>query len=149
MPTLLIIDDNESVRESLKHVFSRRGYEVVVADGGEAGLAIYARGGVDAALVDINMPGMNGLEVCRLLLVQARATGQELPVWLMTGAIGAHAEEAAAAAGALAVLHKPFDIAAFTSDLDARVKSTAEFAAPVGRVEAKPSRTKSVSRDLP
>ncbi|MEO7414794.1 MAG: response regulator, partial [Opitutaceae bacterium] len=67
MPTLLIIDDNESVRESLKHVFMRRGYNVVVAPGGEAGLALYAKGGVDAALVDINMPGLNGIEVCEML----------------------------------------------------------------------------------
>ena len=118
MSTLLIIDDNESVRESLKHVFMRRGYAVVVADGGEAGLALHAKGGVDAALVDINMPGLNGIEVCALLHRQMATRGQKIPVWLMTGAIGSNAEDRGIAAGALAVLHKPFDISAFTRELD-------------------------------
>lgn len=118
MPTLLIIDDNESVRESLKHVFMRRGYAVVVADGGEAGLALHAQGGIDAALVDINMPGLNGIEVCALLHRQMATRGQKIPVWLMTGAIGSNAEDRGIAAGALAVLHKPFDIPAFTRELD-------------------------------
>lgn len=121
MSTLLIVDDNESVRESLKHVFMRRGYEVVVAEGGEAGLALHAKGGIDAALVDINMPGLNGVEVCRLIHLQAEAGARKIPVWLMTGAIGASAEERGLAAGAIAVLHKPFDILAFTRDLDAQL----------------------------
>jgi CheY-like chemotaxis protein len=124
MPTLLIVDDNESVRESLKHVFMRRGYAVVVAEGGEEGLALHAKGGVDAALVDINMPGLNGIDVCRLLHQQAENGAPKIPVWLMTGAIGANAEERGLAAGALAVLHKPFDILAFTRDLDAQLSGS-------------------------
>ena len=81
MSTLLIIDDNESVRESLKHVFMRRGYTVITADGGEAGLALHAQGGVDAALIDINMPGPNGIEVCRKLQEQIGEHGRKIPVW--------------------------------------------------------------------
>jgi CheY-like chemotaxis protein len=121
MPTLLIIDDNESVRESLKHVFVRRDYTVVTAEGGEAGLALHAKGGIDAALVDINMPGLDGIDVCRLLHRQAEGGARKIPVWLMTGAIGPNAAERGLAAGALAVLHKPFDILAFTRDLDAQL----------------------------
>jgi CheY-like chemotaxis protein len=121
MTTLLIIDDNESVRESLKHVFMRRGYTVVVAAGGEPGLALHAKGGIDAALIDINMPGMNGVEACRLLHCQMETAARKIPVWLMTGAIGPDVEELGLAAGALAVLHKPFDILAFTRELDAQL----------------------------
>ena len=121
MPTLLIIDDNESVRESLKHVFMRRGYSVVVAEGGQAGLAIYAKGGIDAALVDINMPGMDGIEVCRVLQTASENGVPKIPVWLMTGAIGANASERGLAVGAVSVMHKPFDILAFTRELDAQL----------------------------
>lgn len=122
MATLLIIDDNESVRESLKHVFMRHGYTVVTAEGGDAGLALHAKGGIDAALVDINMPGLNGIDVCRLLLQRhTEVNSPKIPVWLMTGAIGANAEERGRAAGAVAVLHKPFDILAFTRDLDGQL----------------------------
>jgi CheY-like chemotaxis protein len=125
MPTLLIIDDNESVRESLKHVFMRRGYSVAIAPGGEAGLTLHAKGGIDAALVDINMPGMNGIDVCRMMHRQMEAEGRKIPVWLMTGAIGPNAEEMGMAAGAQAVMHKPFDILAFTRDLDAQLAAGA------------------------
>ncbi|HEX2851604.1 MAG TPA: response regulator [Opitutaceae bacterium] len=134
MPTLLIIDDNESVRESLKHVFARYGYTVVVADSGENGVVLYAKGGIDAALVDINMPGMNGVEACRLLHAEARGSGREIFVWLMTGAIGSLIEGRALEAGALAVLHKPFNIPEFVRELDRRVKSETR-----ARVECKPT----------
>jgi CheY-like chemotaxis protein len=124
MSTLLIIDDNESVRESLKHVFMRLGYAVVTAEGGEAGLGLCAKGGIDAAIVDINMPGMNGVEVCRLMLDQTRTAGKKIPVWLMTGAIGAYAEERGLAAGALRVLHKPFDIQEFKRELEEQLRES-------------------------
>lgn len=126
MPTLLIIDDNESVRESLSHVFSRRGFTVSLAEGGAAGLAVYGRGGIDAALIDINMPGMDGIEVCRLLQEQARKAGHKIPTWLMTGAIGGYGLEAAMSAGAEAVLHKPFDIGSFTRDLESKLAELGE-----------------------
>jgi len=130
MPTLLIIDDNESVRESLRHVFMRQGYTVLVASGGEAGLALFAKNGADAALVDINMPVLTGIEVCRLLLSQTLPGGRKLPVWLMTGAIGAYAEEQGLAAGAIKVLHKPFDIPGFVRELQARLQAEARFPFP-------------------
>jgi CheY-like chemotaxis protein len=122
MSTLLIIDDNESVRESLKHVFMRFGYAVAVAENGEAGLELYTRGGIDAAIIDINMPGLNGVEVCRLLLSQTQTAGKKTPVWLMTGAIGAYAEERGLAAGALGVLHKPFDFQIFKRELEEQLR---------------------------
>jgi DNA-binding response OmpR family regulator len=125
MPTLLIIDDIESVRESLKHVFSRYGYTVVVAESGEAGLALYAKGGIDAALVDINMPGLNGVQVCRMICEQAAKVGKPgktFPIWLMTGAIAGYIEDLGLEAGALEVLHKPFDIQKFADDLAEQLK---------------------------
>lgn len=129
MPTLLIIDDIESVRESLKHVFSRYGFTVVVADSGEAGLALYAKGGIDAALVDINMPGISGIQVCRTFNEQAQAAGKTFPVWLMTGAIAGYVEDMGLDAGALAVLHKPFDFGKFARDLEEQLKKKTEPAA--------------------
>jgi CheY-like chemotaxis protein len=122
MSTLLIIDDIESVRESLAHVFARYGYTVVVAESGEAGLARYAQGGVDAALVDINMPGLNGVQVCRIITEQAQAAGKTFPIWLMTGAIAGYVEDLGLDAGAIAVLHKPFDFQKFANDLAEQLK---------------------------
>jgi DNA-binding response OmpR family regulator len=122
MPTLLIIDDNESVRTTLGHVFARLGYTVHVAHNGEAGLALFAEKNIDVALVDINMPGLNGVQVCRAICMQAKAAGKEFPVWLMTGAIGGYVEDLGIDAGAIAVLHKPFDIQQFNRDVERRLR---------------------------
>jgi DNA-binding response OmpR family regulator len=126
MPTLLIIDDNQSVRHTLKHIFTRAGYTVIDAENGAAGLALFGEKGADAALVDINMPGLNGVEVCTLLCVQARETGRCLPVWLMTGAPGVDVERLGVDAGAIEVLHKPFDVPKLMRDLAERVKLGAD-----------------------
>jgi DNA-binding response OmpR family regulator len=130
MPILLIIDDNESVRTTLGHVFARLGYTVHVAENGEIGLAMFAEKNIDAALVDINMPGLNGVQVCRAMCMQAKAANRSFPVWLMTGAIGGYVEDLGIDAGALAVLHKPFDLQQFDRDVRQRLKQGETTPAP-------------------
>ena len=109
--TLLVIDDNKSVRESLRFLLLRRGYAVQVAENGRDGIAIAAENQIDGALVDVNMPGMNGVEVCRALREQAAARGRSIAVWMMTGARTQELGKQALEAGALALLGKPFDFA--------------------------------------
>jgi DNA-binding response OmpR family regulator len=92
----------------MRLLLEHRGYEVIVADSGAAGLARAAERNVDGALIDVHMTGMNGIEVCRILREQAAAAGRKLPVWIMTGARSAPIIKAAAEAGALVVLSKPF-----------------------------------------
>jgi DNA-binding response OmpR family regulator len=121
MPTLLIIDDNESVRDTLGLVFARLGHVVHVAENGEVGLTIFAAKTIDAAIVDINMPGINGVEVCRQICDRSLTAGRKVPVWLMTGAIGWDVERFATGAGALAVLHKPFDTAELNRQIEQRL----------------------------
>ena len=64
---LLVVDDIEENRDLLKRQLVRRGYEVVVADSGLTALAEIARGSFDLVLLDIMMPGMNGLETLERL----------------------------------------------------------------------------------
>jgi DNA-binding response OmpR family regulator len=109
--TILVIDDNKSVRESLRFLLMRRGYAVQVAENGRDGIALAAENRIDGALVDVNMPGMNGVEVCRALREQAAARGQSIAVWMMTGARTQELGKQALQAGALALLGKPFDFA--------------------------------------
>src|SRR5688500_13235799 len=111
MRTLLIIDDNQSVRESLQFLLERRGYAIGVAESGPEGITLAGLQVFDGALVDVSMPGMNGLEVCRALQAQAAEAGRNLPVWMMTGARTLELAKAAVEAGALALLPKPFDLA--------------------------------------
>lgn len=60
MRTLLIIDDQPSVLQTLDYVFSLHGYRTLLASSGEAGLELAANQSFDAALVDLHMPGMDG-----------------------------------------------------------------------------------------
>lgn len=108
--TLLVVDDNRSVRESLKFLLLRRGYEVFVAENGPEAIAIAQKQLIDGALVDVNMPGMNGIEVCRLLREHAAASGRPIAVWMMTGARTPEVLKMAKEAGALDLLGKPFDL---------------------------------------
>jgi CheY-like chemotaxis protein len=119
--TLLVIDDDPSVREVMHLLLKHRGYEVLVAESGAAGLALAAERKVDGALIDVHMAGMNGIEACRALRERALAAGRNLPVWIMTGARTAQIVTAAAEAGALVVLSKPFSHAELYQHIEAQL----------------------------
>jgi two-component system, OmpR family, response regulator RegX3 len=67
MTKVLIIEDEESYRESLAFLLSKEGFEVATAPDGAAGLTAYDRAGADIVLLDLMMPGMSGTEVCKQL----------------------------------------------------------------------------------
>jgi len=118
--TLLVIDDNNSVRESLRFLLERRGYTVLVAENGPEGIALASQHAVDGAMVDVNMPGMNGITVCKALRARATETGRNIAVWMMTGARTPELTKAAAEAGALTLLPKPFDLTELFRQFDAQ-----------------------------
>src|SRR5256885_10344212 len=74
--SILIIDDEMSIRESLETLFAMEGYNVETADHGEEGLAKLASAPVDLVLLDFALPGKNGLEV----LEEIRERDPNLPV---------------------------------------------------------------------
>jgi CheY-like chemotaxis protein len=111
MPTLLVIDDNEFAREVLKTTLEKCGYAVLVASGGEEGLRLAESQPVDAAIVDIYMPGMDGFVACGNLQALARERDRPLPVWLITGSYSAEAAARGIEVGALDVLRKPVNFA--------------------------------------
>lgn len=99
------------MRELLRHILSLRGFHVIAAASGRDALAVAAIHPITAALVDINMPGMNGIEFCRALREQDGRVGRQTPLWIMTGAYREGMSEAARAAGAQTVLRKPLKVA--------------------------------------
>lgn len=108
--TILIIDDNDAFRGMLRTVLEARGYQIVVARSGPEGLTLGAQQPIDAALVDVEMAGMDGFEFCRQFAEQNQAAGREVPMWIMTGVLRPGLTKKAAAVGALVVLRKPLDI---------------------------------------
>lgn len=79
MTKILIIEDEESYRETLAYLLQKEGFEVSAASDGTAGLAAYDRTGADIVLLDLMMPGLSGTEVCR----QLRARGS-VPIIMVT-----------------------------------------------------------------
>ncbi len=80
-PRILIVDDEEAVRSSLRMIFEYEGYEVVLAANGAAGLKMAAQDAPDLVFLDIKMPQMDGLEVLKRL----KAEEPSPPVVVLSG----------------------------------------------------------------
>ncbi len=117
MPTLLVIDDQREVREILRFILTAQGFTVVTADNGAAGLSLYDKQVVDGAIVDNQMPQLNGIDACCELRARAQQAGRDLPVWLMTGTCTSELRRLAVAAGAKGIFGKPFDFAKLDREL--------------------------------
>lgn len=117
MRTLLIVDDQEGVLQTLDFVFKDRGYRTVLAKSGTAAVVLASAERLDAGLIDLHMPGMDGLAVCASL----RAAGISIPIWIMTAACSREAETTAREHGAVSVLRKPFDVDEFVRALEAQL----------------------------
>jgi two-component system, OmpR family, phosphate regulon response regulator PhoB len=101
---VLIVDDEEPVREALAYVLTAKGYEVRLAIHGAQALELIAQEHPDLVLTDVMMPVLNGVELCRRL--KAREDTQNIPVILMT----ASGRNVTDGAGGDAYLAKPFSL---------------------------------------
>lgn len=115
---LLIVDDERSIRLSLRTILSNFGYEVVEAARGEEALALARTAQFDAVLLDINMPGMGGIEVCRTL----RRNDSHLPIVMLTVQESEDRKVEALDAGADDYITKPFQLRELTARLRAAVR---------------------------
>jgi DNA-binding response OmpR family regulator len=79
---ILAVDDDVPAVSALKQILAQRGYEVQTASGGEDALALIEQGSYDLFILDVNMPGVNGIEVCRKIRENARTA--DTPVIFLT-----------------------------------------------------------------
>ena len=103
--TIYLVDDDESVRRSLARLLRLSGYEVETLAGAEAFLDLPAPAGPACLVLDMRMPGMNGLELHRRIT----GTAREVPVVFITGHGDETLRQQAIAGGAVDVLFKPVD----------------------------------------
>jgi two-component system, OmpR family, response regulator MprA len=115
MAALLLVDDDAPIRRMLARTLAAEGYEVEAAADGGAALAAVERSLPDAIVLDVTMPGLDGLAVTRRL----RAKGLRVPILLLTARDAIHERVAGLDAGADDYLVKPFD----TAELTARVRA--------------------------
>jgi CheY-like chemotaxis protein len=93
-PRILVVDDEEPVRDLLRDMLLREGCEPVVAGGGYQALSLLAEGNFDGVFTDVGMPDMNGWQLARAI----RERDSNIPVAVITGwgeAFGSHDKEAA------------------------------------------------------
>jgi two-component system response regulator (stage 0 sporulation protein F) len=107
--TMLIVDDQQSVRVTLEYLLELDGYRVLTAESGFAAVAIAEREPVDGALIDIHMPVMDGFATCVQLQALAAKAGRLLKIWFMSGAASASLKRRGLDLGGLAIFSKPFD----------------------------------------
>jgi adenylate cyclase len=138
---ILVVDDVPENRRLLEAVLAPRGYHVEVASSGEEALERIAAGGIDLVLLDIVMPGLDGLEVCRRLRADGRT--RFLPVVTIT-ASGEQEKRRALEAGADDFITKPFDQA----ELLARVRSLLRIKQYHDTIEAQTAELEAFSRRL-
>jgi two-component system, OmpR family, response regulator MprA len=116
---ILVVDDERAVRDSLRRALELEGYGVELAEDGEQALR---RPEVDpqpdALILDVLMPGADGLEVCRRL----RSVGNEIPVLMLTARSEVDSRVAGLDAGADDYLSKPFALAELLARLRALLR---------------------------
>ncbi|MGO8759751.1 MAG: response regulator transcription factor [Terracidiphilus sp.] len=115
---LLIVDDERSIRLSLRAILGNFGFVVVEAARGEEALALVRTAQFDAVLLDINMPGMGGIEVCRIM----RRNAPRLPIVMLTVQESEDRKVEALDAGADDYITKPFQLRELTARLRAAVR---------------------------
>jgi two-component system response regulator MprA len=112
---ILIVDDDRALREALRRALTLAGYETLPAADGEEALARATSAAPDAIVLDVGLPGRDGLEVCRAL----RASGDRVPVLMLTARDAVSDRIDGLDAGADDYLVKPFDV----GELKARLRA--------------------------
>ena len=116
MNRVLVVDDEEDVLDLVKTVLVGNGYEVFTANTGEDGLVKAVKIKPDLIILDLVMPGISGLEVCRLL--KSKNEFDNVPILVMSVLDRDIDHEYVKKAGADDFLHKPFDIDELLLTLD-------------------------------
>ncbi|CAN1511189.1 MAG TPA: DNA-binding response regulator [Mycobacterium sp.] len=117
---ILVVDDDRAVRESLRRSLAFNGYTVDLAEDGVEALEAIANERPDALVLDVMMPRLDGLEVCR----QLRSTGDDLPILVLTARDTVSERVSGLDAGADDYLPKPFALEELLARLRALLRRT-------------------------
>jgi two-component system KDP operon response regulator KdpE len=118
--TILIVDDESAIRRALKTTLKDLGFSTIEAARGEEAVALVRTGSFDAVLLDINMPGMSGVQACRAM----RQFSEQLPILMLTVRDSEDDKVEALDAGASDYVTKPFQL----RELTARIRASMRMA---------------------
>jgi len=119
---ILVVDDDRAVREALRRALTLADYEAQTAEDGEEALELIAHSPPDAVVLDVGLPGIDGLEVCR----RARLLGNRVPILILTARDAVADRIDGLDVGADDYMVKPFDV----GELKARLRALLRRANP-------------------
>lgn len=122
-PTILIVEDDTEIVRALQRSLVAHNYEVITAQNGEKALSIVAQNAPDLMLLDLGLPGMNGLEVCKRI-----RESSDLPIIVISVKTREHDKVYALDLGADDYLSKPFGV----NEVLARIRVALRHAARMG-----------------
>ncbi|KPI26573.1 two component transcriptional regulator, winged helix family [Actinobacteria bacterium OV320] len=128
---VLVADDDRAVREAVERALELEGYGVVTAGDGVEALVLARRESFSALVLDVMMPHIDGVAVCRVL----RADGDRTPVLLLTARAGIPDRANGLDAGADDYLPKPFEVPELLARLRALLRRAVLTAAPASSAE--------------
>src|SRR5690348_8109070 len=129
---ILVVDDDRAVRESLRRSLEFNGYQVDLASDGQAALDAVTAQRPDAMVLDVMMPRLDGLEVCRRL----RGGGDDLPILVLTARDAVSDRVAGLDAGADDYLPKPFALEELLARLRALLRRRTPDEVAAGQARA-------------
>ncbi|MHB8694080.1 MAG: response regulator transcription factor [Solirubrobacteraceae bacterium] len=124
MSRVLVVDDEPAVRRALERALKLDRYEVELAADGEEALDVMARNPADAVILDVGMPRLDGLEVCRRM----RAAGDRTPILMLTARDAIDDRVRGLDVGADDYLVKPFALRELQARLRALLRRTSDGA---------------------
>jgi two-component system, OmpR family, response regulator MprA len=125
---ILVVDDEHAVRDALRRALDLAGYDVQIAPAAEPALGLMRERRPDAIVLDVLMPGMDGVELCR----QLRAEGDRIPVLMLTARDGVGDRVSGLDAGADDYLVKPFALEELQARLRALLRRSGAELEPAG-----------------
>ncbi|WAT16236.1 ATP-binding protein [Xanthomonas fragariae] len=132
---MLVADDHEANRMVLQRLLEKAGHKVVCVNGGEQVLDAMAEEDFDAVIVDLHMPGMNGLDMLKHLRVMHASGMRYTPVVVLSADVTPEAIRSCEQAGARAFLAKPVVAAKLLDTLADLALSTRPLATPAASVQ--------------
>jgi two-component system response regulator (stage 0 sporulation protein F) len=115
---ILVVDDEQVIRILFDRLLSRKGYEVILAENGQEGLELLQREHPHAVILDLKMPGMDGIAV----LQHIRLVDRKIPVIVLTGARICEIEQQLDASGVTEFLEKEFALYRLVDSLQRHLK---------------------------
>ena len=138
---VLVVDDERQIRDLLNEFLTGEGYEVLLASNGEEAIELAETEYPDVILLDVKMPGFDGIEVCKRLKAEPKT--QFIPVIMITGYVDN--KMVAIEAGADDFVNKPIDLV----ELAVRVKSILRIRYLTDELERAVAYIEELGRSLP